>query len=736
MTLPIVKRYLIAFDHYKLAGFATFVLALGVSGIFAMFLEPPEAPPYKARGRLTYQNPPVLFSETSQSIRERGQQLTPSMLVQNRVVEAVLSEVNVPLEEFRDNVSVSFDEENPIINVSYIDPSRERATEVVSLLMEEMVEQSRLINSDHLLSIIETSKERLGPAEAELREAEQKLEAYDKREGATLLAVESGALPTAIIQNEQSQEQLVIQLETTKAQINSLEAQLGMNTQQAYVAQALTADPIIAQLRAQLHQIEAQLELLRKDYRDQHPTVAALIKQQQTAEQQLQERASEVLGGDGIAAPLRDAGSIRVDSSLDPARLQLSQNLMVLKTQREALEQQLVNTREIGEKIRREYASIPNKQLEKQRLAQQVIYKKTLYDKIQAQLIDAQAAESETVSSLRVAQGAYAADVEVPEALSMALILAGGGLAGVFGGAVLIFVLGLLSGKFYTWEEIRSAFQEREVPVLGVLPSLFLSEETSEQLPLLLKPHSPYLDYYEKVRSNLRRVGEVSPRVILLTSAGDREGKTLSAYNLAIAAARSGKRTLLIEADLRSPTKIEALRLAPDPYAATEPLQYYSDLNDCIRMVPDVENLYVIPSPGPIRQGSTVLESSEIQRLLKEVRHRFDLVVIDAPSLSSSNDALTLEPHTDGMVMVARPTYTLSGLMGELTDQLTEVDEEEDNNKYRPRLLGAIINGADIAVEASDELIEEIQPFSETPLQPTLTSDSRHAPRLPSEIRR
>ncbi len=736
MTLPIVKRYLIAFDNYKLAGFATFIAALGISGIVAMFLEPPEAPPYQARGRMTYQNPPVLFSETSQSIRERGQQLTPGMLLHERVVTSVLEKVNIPPREFGDNVRVSIDEENPIINVTYQDPSREQSVEVVKLLMEEMIEQSRLINSEHLRSIIDISKDRLGPAESELRAAEQKLEAYDKREGATLLAVESGALPTAIIQNEQTQQQLKIQLETVKTQIASLESQLGMATEQAYVAQALTADPIIAQLRTQLHQIESQLELLRKDYRDQHPQVAALIKQQQTAEQQLQERAAEVLGGDGIAAPLRAAEAIRVDSSLDPARLQLAQNLMLLKTQRESVEQQLEDTQEIGENIRQQYASIPNKQLEKQRLEQQVLYKKALYDKIQAQLIDAQAAESETISSLRIAQPAYAPSIEIPEALSMGLILAGGGLAGILGGAILIFVLGLLSGKFYTWEEIRGAFQERDVPVLGVLPSIMLFEETLDPFPLLLKPHSPYLDYYEKVRSNLRRAGDRPPKVVLMTSAGEQEGKTLSAYNLAIANARIGKRTLLVEADLRSPSHIELLRLAPDPQAAIEPLRYYSELNECIRMVPDVENLYVIPSPGRMRQASTVLESSEIQRLLQEVRYRFDMVIIDAPSLSSSNDALTLEPHTDGMVMVARPTYTFSGLMGELTDQLTEVEDEEDSSKYRPRLLGAIINGADLMVDIPDEVVEEMEPYFENPLQPTLTPSGSSLPQLPSEIRR
>jgi Mrp family chromosome partitioning ATPase len=80
-------------------------------------------------------------------------------------------------------------------------------------------------------------------------------------------------------------------------------------------------------------------------------------------------------------------------------------------------------------------------------------------------------------------------------------------------------------------------------------------------LPLLLKRYSPYLEFYEKIRSNLQRVGNKSPKVILITSVGTGEGKTLSAYNLAIASARSGKRTLLIEADLRSPSEVESLGL-------------------------------------------------------------------------------------------------------------------------------------------------------------------------------
>lgn len=374
MTLPIVKRYLIAFEHYKLAGLATFVLGLGVSGAVGMMMESPPKPPYEATGVLTYKNPPVLFSQTGQNIREQGQQLTDQMLLQPRVVEAVLTATALDPRQLKNGLKVTVkngEEGSPgYIEVKFKDASRDRTVEVVNLLMKEMIEQSRLINTEHLRNIIDTIRDRMGPAEAELRQAQNALEDYDKREGATLLALESGGLPQSIVANKSQIEQFQLQLEALEAQMASLESQLGLTVDQAYVSQALTADPIVAQLRVQLYQIESQLELLRKDYTDAYPQVAELLKQKQATEQQLQERASEVLGGNGIAAPLRRVDQIRVDSALDPARQQIAQNLLALQTQKETLIQQIESTREVGEKLRREYATIPNKQMEKLRLEQ------------------------------------------------------------------------------------------------------------------------------------------------------------------------------------------------------------------------------------------------------------------------------------------------------------------------------------------------------------------------------
>ncbi|MEG4940941.1 AAA family ATPase [Microcoleus sp. F4-D5] len=712
MTLSVVKRYLIAFDQYKWVGLATLAVTVGVSGVVAVQPTPP--PVYVAAGTLAYRRPSVIFSSTTTKIQQEGQEITKDMLLDKRVVEAAAKKVNVSAKKLADNVQVKMPSKNndptAVIQVLYKNADRKKAEAVVEALMKEMVARSQTINTSRLRETIAQINNRLPKVTQDLRETEQKLETYEKREGVSILAAQSGALPQAITSSQQQQRQLRVQLGGIEAQINSLQERLGLNVEQAYVAQALSADPIIAQLRVQLFSIESQLKILRSDLQEEHPKIVELLKQKQAFEQQLQQRQSEVLGGNGVAAPLRSADRIRVDSSLDPARQQLAQNLIALQTQRDMLQQQLQGIEKTEQELRREHATIPNKQLEQARLAQQVALKKSLYDKMQSALVDAEAAVVETTGSLTIAQLPKTDDVESNKR-GLPVMLAVGGFVGLLLGGGLIFLLGMLNGKFYSWEEVRAALVEKEVPILAVLPEVTVFDSYGDEMPLALEANSPYLEFYERLRTNLRRIGDKPVKVVLLTSAAGLEGKSFSAYNLAIASARSGKRTLLIEADLRSASNVESLKIAADPLAAVEPLHYYGNISECVFLVPEVENLYVVPSPGFLRQASAVLESSEMRRLFDDVRNRFDFVVVDSPALSECNDALTLEPYTDGMILVARPGYTLSSMLSEAADQLLE-SEDEESHKSGPRLLGAIINGADIAVKFRNDMDEFELPLS------------------------
>jgi capsular exopolysaccharide synthesis family protein len=718
MTPPIVKRYLIAFEKYKWIGLVSFGLIVAGSTIVAMQPEPPAN--YVSEGELTYNGPPVSFSKTGSEIQEEGKELKEDVLLSNQIIEAVSSKLNIKPEKIGTNISIDLPRrdkfgklESSITKIKYKDTDDNQARQVVQEVMQQIIKMSGDINNSRLTAIIKKINERLPQAKQELQAAERKLELYDRRERPAILAAENGSLLTAVSSSQAQQRQIQFTIAGIDAQLRSLEAKLGLSVGQAYVSSALSADPIIGNLRSQIYQVESQIALLKKDLRPEHPTMIQLQRQQQAAEELLQQRANEVLGGAGMAAPLqKNLSGIRTQSSLDPTRQQLANQMVALQTQRETLQQQLNQQIRLEEQLRREYSLIPNKQLERSRLEQVVTLKKAIYDQIQAKLADAQAAEAETVSSFSVARPPIIRR-ELAKPKSVPMTLAIGGFMGVVVGAGVIFLLGSLEGTFKTREDIRDSLKQREVALLGELPLIPVDGLDPDTLPVLLSLYSPYLEFYEKFRSNVRRIGGKTLKVVLITSVSSQEGKTLSAYNLGIASARAGKRTLIIETDLRSPSRASSLNVKLDSEAGFEPLLYYASLSECIRIVPDVENLYIIPSPGPVRHSAAILESSEMRRLMEDVRERYDLVILDTSPLSLSNDPLLIQPYSDGIILVTRPNITQENMLAEAIDQLTE-DELG--------LLGGIINAADIPVyipepvETSAPIPEIVETLEEVPV--------------------
>ncbi|MEH2287706.1 GumC family protein [Nostoc sp.] len=701
MTPPIVKRYLIAFDKYKWIGLASFALVIAGSTVVAVQPEPPTS--YIASGALSYSGPPVSFSTTGNEIQQQGKELNEDILLSNQIIAGVAEKVGVKPKQLGASLALTLPKKNvksgelesPFFELKYVDTDAKRAIQVLTELMQAMIKVSSDINTGRLQAIIQKINDRTPQSKRELQIAEKKLEQYDRIERTAILAAENGSLLSAITASQNIQRQIQLTISGVDGQVRSLQNKLGLTVGQAYVSSALSADPIIANLRAQIYQSESQIAVLRKDLRPEHPTMVQLMRQKQAAEELLQQRAAEVLGGGGTAAPLQGSvAGIRTSSSLDPTRQQLANQMVALQTQRETLQQQLAQEIQQEALLRREYSLIPNKQLERSRLEQEVGLKKGIYDQMQAKLTDAKTAEAETTSSLSIARrSAVIVDPKPPK--SVPITLAVGGILGVLVGGGVIFLLGALEGTFKTREDIRESLKQREVALLGELPLMPVDDLEPDAVPVVFSQDSPYLEFYEKFRSNMRRIGGRNLKVVLITSTGSLEGKTASAYNLGIASARAGKRTLIIETDLRSPSRCTSLRVIPDPEATIEPLRYYANLSECIRLVPDVANLYILPSPGPVRQSAAILESSEMRRLLEDVRERFDLVILDTSPLSTSNDPLLIQPYSDGIVLVARPNYTQENMLAEAIDQLVESELG---------LLGAIINGADIIVSGPEEV--------------------------------
>lgn len=717
MAPPFVKRYLISLERHKWAGLIGFALVSGLSGLAAA-LQSPTPDSYQARGILTYSTPPDTFSAVGAALQEQGQTVSKEILLSENVLSLTskrLAEQQIDLKPKDILTDARVSVESPLIEpaskdkpkptsfraiVSYQDTDPTQAATVTNALMDAMVEQSRQFNTQQLDRVVQNLNQILPKVDQELRQAEQRLEQFVRKEGTAIQTAESGSLLSALTSSQAQQRQIRLQLAGVEAQILSLESRLGLSPDEAYAASALSADPIIADLRVRIYGAEQQRLLLSNTLRPDHPSMVDLQNQLNSFDQLLQARVNEVIGGRGTQ-PLQASAAIRQASSLDPARQSLASNLVGLQTQRDVQQQQLNNLVQAEQGLRQDYASIPNKQLEQQRFQQQVTLKQTYYDQIQARLADANLAQEEAVGSLVVVQPAQTEQLPSQGLSSLAILLVGSGV-GLLVGAGLVLLLGSLDSTFYTLEDLQAALREEEVPVLGILPIL---PDEAAHLPVLDAADSVYLEFYERLRGSLRRLGGGKAlKLILITSTLSAEGKSVTAYNLAIASARAGKRTLLIEANLRAPSEAEALKLAVDPESSTDPLRYYGNLGDCIRLVPNVENLYLVPSAGVQRHAAAILESSEMRRLLEDARGRFDLVILDTPSLSRCNDALLLEPYTDGLALVTRPGYTEAGLLNETLQEFIASEQI--------RFLGAVVNAAEIPVQAPEYLAAD---FAEKP---------------------
>ncbi|TVQ43694.1 MAG: polysaccharide biosynthesis tyrosine autokinase [Gloeocapsa sp. DLM2.Bin57] len=717
MTPPLVKRFLIALNEHKLLNIVLFSLIIGASVVLALRPKP-EQPQvtYRALGTLSFRNPPPIFTATGEQVQIQGRSLiSQELLLSPQVLEAVRDSLDIDNNQLAAivrqlkvslpstaNLPPGSPQQEQLISLEYngtVDSVQSRF--ILRVFMEEMVNYSRWLNGYQLRERINALDERLEVVQNDLTEAEELFYRYISTDGSALLALEDGSLFNGITSAQTQQRQIRLFLEQINAQIDSIVKQLGLTPEQAYTSSVLSADPIIATLRAQILEIEAGIEQLQNELRPEHPTMVELYNQQQATERLLQQRAEELIGDDGVLTSLPE--NIRKESNLDLARQELANQLVALQTQKEGLTSQLVALEELEQQLRQEYEASPDKQLQQARLVQTVESQRILYQTILAALTDAKAAEAETVSSLVIAQEPY-----VPRAIptlelptNPLLILGGGVVLGGLAVSGLTFLLATLDDRLHTAQELRETLGSADLPVLGQIPAI--ANQPGEISHSVLKnPDSPYVAFYERVRSNIRRFGTESYKLILVTSINRFEGKTVTAYNLAIASAQAGKRTLLVEADLRSSSLASVFDLTVSPEAKTEPLRYYSSRGDCINLVPEQENLYLLPSTGPQKQAVSIIESNELQRLLRDARGRFDLVIIDTPSLATCNDALLLESLIDAVVLVTRPGITQKSLLNETIEQFSEGELP---------LLGAVINSVDDLSPLTEVPPEEFNRF-------------------------
>ena len=152
------------------------------------------------------------------------------------------------------------------------------------------------------------------------------------------------------------------------------------------------------------------------------------------------------------------------------------------------------------------------------------------------------------------------------------------------------------------------------------------------------------------------------PRVLVLTSASPKEGKTTVVCNLAIALAEINHKVLVIDADLRRPRMHNVFGVKNDNNGLSELLLKQEPL-DGEEMRPAVRathipNLYVMPAGRSRFNAASLLHSERLPELLRGLREQFDTILIDTPPMVNIPDARVLARLADGVVLILRSAHT------------------------------------------------------------------------------
>ena len=171
------------------------------------------------------------------------------------------------------------------------------------------------------------------------------------------------------------------------------------------------------------------------------------------------------------------------------------------------------------------------------------------------------------------------------------------------------------------------------------------------------------------------------PRVVVVTSAMPREGRTTLAVNLAAALGRSGHRVLLIEADLGQ-SGMAAYVGVPERPGLADVLSGTAALDDVTHPWEDGK-VTVLPAGATPAESPDRMSSTRMREILRRARKSHDFVVIDAPPLLLDSDAVLLCALADGCLLTARYGMSRGDQVAEAVAMLSHVDAT---------LLGVVLN--------------------------------------------
>ena len=493
-----------------------------------------------------------------------------------------------------------------------------RAADLLNSLFKAYLEQEVRRKSEVANLSLNFIDNQLDEINSKLKVSESDLESYKESNDVISLSDKAKTVSSQLVEYESKIQELDIEeniLSNLFQYISNNQNLSGLT-----VGSISFADPVLASLIKNLHELASQKDTFLLDYTDLHPEVQKLTKTIASLRKQI------------------------IDS--------LKNNLNQLSQRKRSLN-------DLNTKYKRSLDTLPKQERELTRLTRHFSVNEKVYSYLLEKRAETAILKSSTISNGRILDEALNFNRPIkPKRILLVLV---GLILGTIVGLAYAFMREFLNNTIKNTEEIE---KYSTMPIYGVIP-----------LNKNKKTNSIFLEAFKSIRTNLQFLPKnEKSRVISITSSVSGEGKTTITAKIAEVIAQTDKKVIVLDLDLRKASIHKEFGL-PNNIGMSNYLTNQNTLEEVIKKTSN-ENIDMITTGILPPNPSELILSDNMKNLLEKLKETYDYVIIDTPPVGLVTDALILINYSDVTFAVVRANYTRK----EFIKNLDRLSKEHSHN--------------------------------------------------------
>lgn len=495
-------------------------------------------------------------------------------------------------------VEISYMSENPVLAMKI-------ANSVAQAYINELLDMRMEVSGYSIKWMTKKADEQ----KEKLESSENALQRYQRQHGIVTIEDKVTVIPERL-------SELSSRLTTSEAerkQLNDVYNQIiSLQGGALETIPAIAANAAVDSINKQILQAEQNISELSKKFGAKHPTMIAAI--------------DELRGLKGKKA-----------EEIHKAVQTIKNRYLLAKSNED-------NLRGLLEQTKSEAANLSEKHIQLGILKREVEANRNLYDALVGKLKEKGITEENQTVDVWVIEEAELPKIPAKPNKKRNILLSL--ILGLFGGIGLAFFLEYLDNTVKSPEDIEERF---DIPVIGTIS--FLKDQKETIVGNVLKSSASLLsESFKTLRTSIfLSSAEKPPKTLLVTSMSPGEGKSSICACLAASVATTGKKTLLIDADMRRPVQHKNFGL--ETVSGLSSFLAGVTTEDMVQKGP-VANLDIIAS-GPVPPNPSELLSSErMGKMIKELSDVYDMILIDSPPVLSVSDPLIISRNVQSVIIV------------------------------------------------------------------------------------